>query len=79
MFCRSLRGIVFSGSRKSQNQPKYIKSYDVFVAVPNDRYSHSNSVEFTQSQQSVGGTRAPRTVVNDFIDGEYADGLDDES
>ena len=41
--------------------------------------SHSISVEFTQSQQSVEGIGAARSAVDDFIDGEYADGLGDES
>ena len=49
------------------------------VVVPNDMVSHSNSFELTQSQQSVEETGATRSVVDDFIDGEYADGLDDES
>ena len=49
------------------------------VVVPNGMASLSNSVEFTQSQQSVEGIGDARSEVEDFIDGEYADGLDDES
>ena len=52
---------------------------DVFVAVPNYRSIDPNSVEFTQSQHFVEGSVAPRTVEDDFIDGEYAYGVDDES
>ena len=52
---------------------------DVSVAVLSDIASYPNSVEFTQSQQSVERTGAPRLVVDDFIDGEYADGVDNES
>jgi hypothetical protein len=52
---------------------------DVPVVDPNDMVSHSNSVEFTQSQQSIEGIEASRTAVDGFIDGEYADGVDDES
>jgi hypothetical protein len=38
--------------------PKQLKKMDIYlyyvsVAVPNDRSSYSNSLEFTQSQQSV--------------------------
>jgi hypothetical protein len=42
-------------------------------------YSYLNSVEFTLSQHSGEGTGAARTVVDDFIDGEYVDGVDYES
>ncbi len=51
----------------------------VSVAIPYDMSSHANSVEFAQSQQSVEGIGATRSAVDDFIDGEYADGVDDES
>ena len=49
------------------------------VVVHNDMVSHSNSFEFTQSQQSVEGIMASRSAVDDFIDGEYAGGVDDKS
>jgi hypothetical protein len=41
--------------------------------------SHCTSFEFSQSQQSVEGIGAARSAVDGFIDGEYADGVDDES
>jgi hypothetical protein len=53
-----------------------VDSDGVPVVVPSDMASHSISVEFTQSQQSVEGIGAARSAVDDFIDGEYADGLD---
>ena len=56
-----------------------VDSDGVPIGVPYDMASHSNSVEFTQFQQSVEGIGASRQAVDDFIDGEYADGLDDES
>ena len=52
---------------------------DVFVAVPNYRSIDPISVEFTQSQHSGEGIGANRSVVDDFIDGEYTGGVDDES
>ena len=47
-----------------------VDSDGVPVAVPSDMASHSISVEFTQSQQSVEGIGAARSAANDFIDGE---------
>ena len=47
-----------------------VESDGVPVVVPNGMASLSNSVEFTQSQQSVEGIGEARSVVEDFIDGE---------
>jgi hypothetical protein len=65
-------------SRFSQMDSQVVRD-GVSVDVPNERSSYFSSVEFTQSQHFVEGSVAPRTVEDDFIDGEYAYGVDDES
>jgi hypothetical protein len=43
-----------------------VDSNGVPVVVPNDMVSHSNSFEFTQSQQSVEGIGASRLAADDL-------------